>query len=195
MREQLLMNIPCRTSQHCAAHGWCHRCRPEYRALTSALTTAISAAGISDVSKASETYAHLAAVFAPDEPGQSTSHADTQGPLILTREEAVTFYTFLGRLIGEQPPAWVPPPPGDKRNQLPDDILAMLAPRMYLSTACEMAKACESARLRYPDRAPDLESWALRLHTEWCRLNNKYSGALCVCDCHGSAEASDSLRS
>lgn len=80
--------------------------------------------------------------------------------------------------------SWTPPPPGDRREQLPDDILAMLAPRIYLSTACEMAEACERAVLRHPDRKTDLMSWATWLHSTRCRLNNKFSGRLCVCPCH-----------
>lgn len=106
-------------------------------------------------------------------------------PLIIPREEAEAAIRFLtGLLGGPEPDQWTPPPPGDTREQLPDDILAMLAPRMYLSTACEMAEACQRAVLRHPDRAVELMHYSTYLHTKRCRLNNKYSGAKCACPCH-----------
>lgn len=82
------------------------------------------------------------------------------------------------------------PPPGDTRKQLPPYILAMLAPRVYLSTACEMARACEMAVVRHPRHEGEFLTWARWLHGEQCRLNNKYSGALCSCACHEEAKVS-----
>ncbi|WP_060905379.1 hypothetical protein [Streptomyces scabiei] len=32
---------PCRTTQHCAYHGWCHRCAPEFAAVMSRVNVAI----------------------------------------------------------------------------------------------------------------------------------------------------------
>jgi hypothetical protein len=80
-----------------------------------------------------------------------------------------------------------PPPPGNTREKLPDHILRMLARRMYLSTACEMAQACESAVLRYPDNSEELAYWGNWLHEKRCRLNNKFSDAPCCCPCHKDA--------
>lgn len=71
-----------------------------------------------------------------------------------------------------------PPPPGSTVEQLPDDILALIVLRPYVSTACEMARALASAAIRHPDRAGDLRMWRNRMY-EYCRQNNKFSGVLC----------------
>lgn len=86
--------------------------------------------------------------------------------------------------IKEAQRLWLPPPPGDTREQLPEHILAMLAPLTYLSTACEVAQMCELAIGRYPEAEAELIHWATWLHKRRCRENNKYSGKLCVCPCH-----------
>lgn len=78
---------------------------------------------------------------------------------------------------------WTPPPPGDRREQLPDDVIALLVPRGYLSTACETARRLDVAIIRNPNRA-DLPPWRDRMHQR-CRLNHKYTGAACRCRCHG----------
>lgn len=101
-------------------------------------------------------------------------------PLRLPRQTVADLHQALGKLLGE--PGWEPPPPGDRRDQLPDHILSLLARRIYLSTACEMAKACTMAIVRYPEHEKELLAWAGRLHRR-CRLNNKYSGELCACEC------------
>ncbi|MDH6610264.1 hypothetical protein M2164_005899 [Streptomyces sp. SAI-208] len=53
---------PCRTTRHCADHGWCHRCAPHLATVSQHLVKAIKAAGIGD-DKSGEMYAQLAAVF------------------------------------------------------------------------------------------------------------------------------------
>lgn len=110
--------------------------------------------------------------------------ASEREPLALDRRFVIDMYRFLGRLLDEddQEPG-SPPPPGNTREQLPAHILAKVVPRVYLSTACEMAQACERAIVRYPDDEAELKYWANRLHHKRCRLNNKYSGTLCACLC------------
>lgn len=76
-----------------------------------------------------------------------------------------------------------PPPPGDTREQIPADILALIVPRRYLSTACEAAQALESAKIRHPDRRGELDLWRERMHNR-CRINNKFTSLLCACPHH-----------
>ncbi|TXS40085.1 hypothetical protein [Streptomyces sp. OR43] len=73
-------------------------------------------------------------------------------------------------------------PPGSTREQLPDDVLALLAPRHYLSTACETARLLDGAIIRNPERG-DLPGLRDRMHQR-CRLNHKFTGVLCGCPCH-----------
>ncbi|WP_445520498.1 hypothetical protein [Streptomyces sp. NEAU-174] len=80
--------------------------------------------------------------------------------------------------------AFVPPPPGSTAEQLPDDILALIDPPPYLSTACETAQLLEQAVAEHPDRSAGLAEWARRMHDR-CRINNKYTGKLCACAHHG----------
>jgi hypothetical protein len=92
---------------------------------------------------------------------------------------------------GEQP--FTPPPPGSTIEQLPADVLALLPDHRYTSTACQTGHLLESdvygrARhwgLKLPDTVTvaDLEEQIRRLH-KWCRLNHKFTGQLCVCNCH-----------
>lgn len=84
-----------------------------------------------------------------------------------------------------EPAAWTPPPPGDRREQLPDHILAAIRPTPYLSTACHAAFLCETTE---PTEA--LTGWPERLHAR-CRLQNKFTGKPCVCRCHGSAAVNE----
>lgn len=76
-----------------------------------------------------------------------------------------------------------PPPPGSTQEQLPADILALIVLRPYISTACEMARALESATIRHPHRAQELRWWRDRMYA-YCRLNNKFSGVLCSSPFH-----------
>jgi hypothetical protein len=82
--------------------------------------------------------------------------------------------------------AWTPPPPGDRREQLPDAILALIDIPSYTSTACEAAKLLER-QMPHALRRVELGDHADRLHSR-CRLQNKFTGKPCVCRCHGSAE-------
>ncbi|MFJ8301569.1 hypothetical protein ACIQ9R_37470 [Streptomyces sp. NPDC094447] len=52
---------PCRTTQHCAAHGFCHRCTPSLDGAVRHLVKAISAAGITTGS--GHVYEQLAATI------------------------------------------------------------------------------------------------------------------------------------
>lgn len=89
-----------------------------------------------------------------------------------------------------QPEAWIPPPPGDTREQLPDHLLAGISSVLgkYYSTACHTATACQAAAYRHGDLADELRVEAERLHSR-CRLNQKFTGQLCVCGCHPAAPA------
>lgn len=78
---------------------------------------------------------------------------------------------------------WTPPPPGDTREQLPDNVLALIDVPPYTSTACETAQALEAAAETRGDEAGELAVWQARLHAR-CRINNKFTGALCGCGCH-----------
>ncbi|MFJ9633746.1 hypothetical protein ACIRU8_39240 [Streptomyces sp. NPDC101175] len=78
---------------------------------------------------------------------------------------------------------WTPPPPGDTREQLPDEILAAIDSPPYTSTACEAAALCAEAMPGRLDLADELGAAADQLHAR-CRLNNKFTGRLCVCGCH-----------
>ena len=85
--------------------------------------------------------------------------------------------------------AWTPPPPGDRREQLPDRILALIDVPAYLSTACQAAHACQRAADTNPAELPWLRAHAEELHAR-CRINNKFTGQLCVC-LHHDQEAAD----
>lgn len=73
-------------------------------------------------------------------------------------------------------------PPGSTKEQLPVDILALLTPRTYLSTACETARLIDGAIIRNPGR-DDLPELRDRMHGR-CRLSHKFTGATCNCPCH-----------
>jgi len=75
-------------------------------------------------------------------------------------------------------------PPGDRREQIPAEVLALLSPRSYLSTACDTARRVDAATIRYPERA-DLPAWVERLHAR-CRLTHKFTGTACYCRCHAA---------
>ncbi|MFI2349729.1 hypothetical protein ACH492_22280 [Streptomyces sp. NPDC019443] len=78
-------------------------------------------------------------------------------------------------------------PPGSTREQLPADLLALLPPRSYLSTACETARLLEGAAIAHPDRATELRAWRDRMHQR-CRLSHKFTGRPCACPCHTTTE-------
>jgi hypothetical protein len=72
-------------------------------------------------------------------------------------------------------------PPGDRREQLPPAILALLDPPPYTSTACQTADL-----LTWQPRArthPDAGQHIDRLHAR-CQASNEYTGAPCDCPCH-----------
>lgn len=78
---------------------------------------------------------------------------------------------------------WTPPPPGDRREQLPDHLLAAIDIPPYTSTACQTADLLSEAIPDRPDLADELGERADRLHAR-CRLQNKFTGAGCDCICH-----------
>ena len=73
-------------------------------------------------------------------------------------------------------------PPGSTVELLPADVLALLAHRTYLSTACETARLIDGAIIRNPERA-DLPGHRDRMHQR-CQLNNECTGQPCSCHCH-----------
>lgn len=83
-------------------------------------------------------------------------------------------------------------PPGSRRDQLPDRILALLVPGVYISTACETAIQLFRAVTEYPDRSEELAVWEKRMHLR-CRLNHKFTGTLCECHCHEAGEVIDGV--
>ena len=97
----------------------------------------------------------------------------------------------LGGALGEErAAAWTPPPPGDRREQLPDAMLALIRDRMpdYLSTACQTADTLACAACYPGSGVPrpqydEIREHAERLH-ERCRINQKFTGQLCACGCH-----------
>lgn len=87
-----------------------------------------------------------------------------------------------------QSSGWTPPPPGDRREQLPDSILAAIDVPPYTSTACHAADQCSAAIPERLEVADELGQWADRLHAR-CRINNKFTGQLCACGCHQAQPA------
>lgn len=77
-------------------------------------------------------------------------------------------------------------PPGSTAEQLPEDVLALIDPPPYLSTACETAELLEQAVAEHPDRQAGLGEWAGRMHQR-CRINHKFTGKLCTCLHHQPA--------
>ena len=78
---------------------------------------------------------------------------------------------------------WTPPPPGDRREQLPDHLLALIDIPPYTSTACEAAELLAWQMPKHKHRRVELGDHADRLHAR-CRLQNKFTGAACNCTCH-----------
>lgn len=74
---------------------------------------------------------------------------------------------------------WTPPPPGDRREQLPDHLLALIDIPLYTSTACETAELLAAATGRHPEHAEELWQWEAR-QRQRCRINNKYTGVDCT---------------
>lgn len=83
---------------------------------------------------------------------------------------------------------WTPPPPGDRREQLPAHLLALVDIPAYTSTACELAGLLTAAADTRQDRADGIAAWVDRLHAR-CRRNNKFTGRLCACNCHAAQES------
>lgn len=86
-------------------------------------------------------------------------------------------------------PAWTPPPPGDRREQLPDHLLDLIRGSIpdYTSTACVTAYTLAVAvHWSHPQRA-ELGQWAERMHQR-CRINQKFTGQICQCFCHEAAD-------
>lgn len=73
------------------------------------------------------------------------------------------------------------PAPADE--VLPRYLLSLLDMRLYCSTACDTAGACENAADDNPEHARLLRDHAARLHTR-CRRTHKFTGAPCICSCH-----------
>lgn len=82
------------------------------------------------------------------------------------------------RTTANNPTTWTPPPPGDRREQLPDHLLALLDIPPYTSTACETAELLAAAVARNPERSYELRYWEDR-QRQRCRINNKYTGVIC----------------
>lgn len=89
----------------------------------------------------------------------------------------------LRNAINEPGPAWTPPPPGSTREQLPDHLLALINIPSYLSTACEAGQLLSSEMPKRARQRIELGDHSDHLHDR-CRINNKYTGALCYCPCH-----------
>lgn len=83
---------------------------------------------------------------------------------------------------------WTPPPPGDRREQLPDHLLALIDIPAYLSTACEAADLLARQMPKHKQQRVELGDHADRLHAR-CRLQNKFTGKPCVCGCHSEQPA------
>lgn len=101
--------------------------------------------------------------------------------------EPVSPGRWAGEQAGEPGPNLAPGfvnPPGSTAEQLPADVLELIDPAPYLSTACGTAQALEEAAAEHPDRSAGLLEWAGRLHQR-CRINNKFTGKLCACGHHG----------
>lgn len=81
---------------------------------------------------------------------------------------------------------WTSPPPGDRREQLPDHLLAAIDIPPYTSTACQTADLLSEAIPDRLDLTKELIEQANRLHSR-CRLNQKFTGQLCACGCHDAA--------
>lgn len=86
-----------------------------------------------------------------------------------------------------RPAAWTPPPPGDRREQLPAPLLALINIPDYLSTACEAATLLAQQMPQHTLRRIELGEHSDRLHDR-CRLQNKFTGVRCRCDCHPTAK-------
>lgn len=89
--------------------------------------------------------------------------------------------------VTDTDPAWTPPPPGDKREQLPDALLALIDVPPYTSTACEAAILLARQMPKHTQQRVELGDHSDRLHGR-CRRNNKFTGALCGCPCHTDAK-------
>ncbi|MFC5202105.1 hypothetical protein [Streptomyces kaempferi] len=80
--------------------------------------------------------------------------------------------------------AWSPPPPGDRREQLPDDVLQLLVPGTYTCDPCRTARSLHAVALGQPERAAELgfDGHRERLHTR-CQIRQPWTGLECRCRC------------
>lgn len=133
------------------------------------------------VTRTAELEAALGSILALADECEARGHGSGH-PLTVTRVRAILpepgpATTQAGN--GAEPaPSWTPPPPGNRREQLPDDVLAAIRPGPYLSTACHAAFLCETS-----EPTDVLAGWSERLHAR-CRINNKFTGKRCICRCH-----------
>lgn len=104
-------------------------------------------------------------------------------PVQLNYGEAAAAADAVMRLLQDR---WAPPPPGDRREQLPDHILVLVDVPAYTSTACELADLLAPAAAAHPEHAAELHEWAEWLRAR-CRANNKYTGAPCSSPNHPEA--------
>lgn len=88
-----------------------------------------------------------------------------------------------------EPDTWAPPPPGDTREQLPDEVLTRIRRNLtdYTSTACGLDRALVETMADNPDTVAELKPWRERMHNR-CRLNHKFTGQQCGCWCHETEE-------
>ncbi|MEU1497315.1 hypothetical protein [Streptomyces sp. NPDC005732] len=80
--------------------------------------------------------------------------------------------------------AWTPPPPGDRREQLPDGILRLLPPGAYLCDPCQTARSLHAIALGKADETAglDLDRHQKRLHGQ-CQIVQPWTGLGCRCKC------------
>lgn len=97
------------------------------------------------------------------------------------------------RPAAEQPRTTPNNPPGSTREQLPDAVLALLPDKPYLSTACDTAQQLDEVPLRVGGTSSRRSgvniAWLAGPMHGRCRLNHKFTGALCICPCHQHAGA------
>lgn len=80
--------------------------------------------------------------------------------------------------------------PGSTAEQLPDHLLELVDVHLppYKSTACETAAELKHVlgMTKAKPHVDELTATAERLHAR-CRINQKFTGQLCVCRCHADA--------
>jgi hypothetical protein len=138
-----------------------------------------------------ELYAHVEHVPTDDRRAQWDGHS-TEEKYAHIGEQAARLYADacarVETMLTPEPAAtaWAPPPPGDRREQLPDHLRALIHIPSYLSTACETGQLLAWEMPKYTHYRVELGDHSDRLHAR-CRINNKFTGALCHCPCHDDA--------